>query len=89
MFSRESRTGKEIWSTDVQSIVGVAPSIAANTVLLGTKDGNILGIDSKTGETLWRFHVGSAITTSPITAGDTIYVGTEDGSLHAIIGNRR
>lgn len=86
VFSRESKTGRPIWSTIVEAGVGVAPTVAGETVLVGAENGNVLGIDTNTGKILWDFPVGAEITSSPIVAGNTIYVGAADGKLYAITG---
>jgi len=87
VVSRELETGTAIWSIDVDSNVGVAPTVAGQTVLIGDEDGNVIGIDTNSGKILWEFPIGVEITSSPIVAGDTIYVGAADGKLYAITGS--
>ena len=87
VFSRGLETGREIWSTGVDANVGVAPTVAGQTVLIGADNGDVIGIDTNSGKILWEFPIGVEITSSPIVAGDTIYVGGADGKLYAITGN--
>lgn len=84
VFSRDAKTGREIWSTSVDAEVVVAPTVAGKTLLVGLEDGDIVGIDTFSGKILWEFPVGAEITSSPIVAGNTIYVGAADGRLYAI-----
>ena len=86
VFARETKTGKEIWSTRLDSEVEVPPSVAGKTLLVGTVDGDLLGIDTDTGDIVWTFKIGSEITSSPIVSNRTIYVGAKDGSLYAVTG---
>ena len=63
-----------------------APIVAGGTVLVGAKDGRVLGLDSGSGARLWEFSTGGMITATPVVAGDTMYVASRDGKLYAVTG---
>ena len=67
--------------------ISTAPTVAGNTVLVGSKNGTIFGLDARTGDVLWDFNVShEEIVDSPIVAGNIIYVVSADGTLYALSG---
>jgi len=65
-------------------VITAAPTVAGTTVLIGTQDGVVFGLDAHTGAVLWDFKTAGTITGSPIVAGDTMYVVSHDGTLYAV-----
>jgi outer membrane protein assembly factor BamB len=79
-------TGSERWRTEVGDDVTAPPVVAGRTMLAGTEDGLIVGLDRFTGETLWDFETGGKVTASPVVVRGTMYVASHDGVLYAITG---
>ena len=61
-------------------------TVAGNTVLSGTEDGRVLGLNAASGESMWEFKTGGKITGAPVVAGGVIYVPSHDGKLYAVTG---
>ena len=69
---------------DLKMAITAAPTVAGTSVLIGTQDGVVFGLDAHTGAMLWDFKTAGKITASPIVAGDTMYVASHDGTLYAV-----
>lgn len=88
-------TGKLIWSTKepvFSNQVVAAPTLAGNTLLIGTTRGGIYALDASNGSVLWKYLLESSsstperptftdITAPPVVSGGTLYVVSDDGSL--------
>ena len=64
-------------------------AVSGDTLIIGTREGEILALDRNTGETRWRFELvgeeeNRAVYGTPVVSGDTIYVGAYDSMLYAI-----
>jgi serine/threonine-protein kinase len=77
-------TGSTRWSTNLGIEITADPTVAGTTVLIGTKDGVVFGLEAFTGEVLWEFKTAGRISGSPIVVGDTMYVVSSDGTLSAV-----
>ena len=87
VFARDAVFGGERWTSVLNAEVTTSPTVAGQTVLLGTKDGRSFGLDAQTGAIRWSFRNGDdEISASPIVVGDTIYVVSLDGTLYAVDG---
>ena len=64
--------------------ITAAPTVAGTSVLIGTQDGVVFGLEAHTGALLWDFKTAGKITGSPIVVGDTMYVASHDGTLSAV-----
>jgi outer membrane protein assembly factor BamB len=60
--------------------------VAATTVLVGTNEGSVFGLEAHSGAVLWEFKTAGRISGSPIVAGETLYVVSDDGTLYALTG---
>jgi outer membrane protein assembly factor BamB len=58
--------------------------VAATTVLVGTSDGMVFGLEAHSGAVLWEFKTAGRISASPIVAEGTLYVVSDDGTLYAL-----
>jgi outer membrane protein assembly factor BamB len=72
------------WKFETGSEVTSNPTVAGNTVYVGSEDGYLYAVDADSGSLKWKFKTGSEIQSSPAVSGDTVYVGSEDGNLYAI-----
>lgn len=66
--------------------ITAAPTVAGATVLIGTKDGVVFGLEAHSGEALWEFKTAGRVGGSPVVVGDTMYVVSDDGTLYAVTG---
>ena len=69
--------------------VRAAPTVAGNTMLVGTEAGKVFGLEASTGDVLWDIQAGhERITDSPIVAWDTMFAVSANGALYAITGDK-
>ena len=88
VFARSTDTGGKKWSTRLGVGISTSPSVAGNTVMVGTDEGRVFGLNAANGDVLWEFQAGHGeIVESPVVAGDTMYVASTDGTLYAISGD--
>ena len=76
--------GEQRWVTELDSKITAAPTVAGDTLLIGTEKGSVFGLEVSTGKILWEFETGAKITASAVVAGDTIYIASHDGKLYAV-----
>ncbi len=75
------QTGRELWSRDFSSYLGIAAR--ANTLYLVDEDDNIWAMDRDTGATLWKQDkLAHRILTSPRVVGGMLVVGDHEGYVH-------
>ncbi len=77
-------TGSTRWVAALGVDITAAPTVAGASVLIGTKDGVVVGLEAHTGEVLWECKTAGSIIGSPIVVGDTMYVVSFDGALYAV-----
>jgi eukaryotic-like serine/threonine-protein kinase len=61
-----------------------SPSIDADTVYVGSGDGNIYALDASSGALRWKFHTGNVVHASPAIANGMVYIGSWDSYFYAI-----
>lgn len=61
-----------------------SPSIAQDTVYLGSGDGNVYALDAASGVLRWKFHTGNVVHASPAVANGLVYIGSWDSYFYAI-----
>ena len=61
-----------------------SPTIDADTVYIGSGDGNIYALDAASGALRWKFRTGNVVHASPAIANGTVYIGSWDSYFYAI-----
>jgi outer membrane protein assembly factor BamB len=61
-----------------------SPTIDADTVYIGSGDGNIYALDAASGALRWKFRTSNVVHASPAVANDTVYIGSWDSYFYAI-----
>jgi outer membrane protein assembly factor BamB len=56
LLALDGRTGKELWSTDVQFNIFGSPNVEGPTICVGTLLGRALGVDRRSGAISWAFN---------------------------------
>jgi outer membrane protein assembly factor BamB len=59
-------------------------AIDADTVYVGSGDGNIYALDAASGALRWKLHTGNVVHASPAIANGTVYVGSWDSYFYTI-----
>ena len=93
----EPRNGKDRWKAPValEYDVLAPPTVAGNTVIVGTTLGGINAIDLDTGQLKWTYTIrpnsksdqivakNTNVAAAPVVANKTLFVLTDDGTLNA------
>jgi len=61
-----------------------SPTVAGDTVYVGSGDGRLYAIDRVTGEARWRFDAGSPVDSSAAAAGALVVFQGRDGTIAAV-----
>jgi eukaryotic-like serine/threonine-protein kinase len=61
-----------------------SPTIAQDTVYVGSGDGNIYALDASSGALRWKFRTGNVVHASPAIANGIVYIGSWDSYFYAI-----
>lgn len=77
-------TPSVLWSRDLGSPIRAGAAVVGDTVIVGTRLGDIYGLDAANGQVRWIFPTGAAITAAPLVTSDTAYLGTSGGVLYAL-----
>ncbi len=76
-----------VWSRDARSEpetgVWATPALWQDLVIVGTDDGEVLGLDRETGATRWRLAFDGPVWSSPVVVDDVLIQATCDGFLRA------
>lgn len=80
----DTGSGSTRWSADLKMDITAAPTVAGTSVLIGTENGLVFGLEAHSGEVLWKFRAAGEISGSPIVVGDTMYVVSSEGTLYAV-----
>jgi outer membrane protein assembly factor BamB len=61
-----------------------SPTIDADTVNVGSGDGNIYALDAGSGALRWKFRTSNVVQASPAIANGLVYIGSWDSYFYAI-----
>jgi outer membrane protein assembly factor BamB len=61
-----------------------SPTIDADTVYVGSGDGNIYALDAQSGTLRWKFRTGNVVHASPAIANGMVYIGSWDSYFYAL-----
>lgn len=80
---RSVAAGTEKWEFSPRGGVGSAPSVAGNTVYVGSRDSHLYALAANSGDLRWRARTGGTVRTTPAVGENAVYVGSIRGSLYA------
>ena len=74
------------WQWEAGDAIESSAAIAAGTVYVGTRAGELVALDLASGKPVWRYKVtGDGVgESSPCVAGGAVYVGDLAGQIHAV-----
>lgn len=89
LYAVDAATGDKIWEFSVGPDEDnwrfhSSPTVAGDTVFIGSHNGTVYGVDVETGDEVWSFETGAAVWSSPTVVDGTLYVGSDDGNLYAL-----
>ncbi len=79
--------GSIAWQTQLDAEMIADPVVAGDTLVLGTADGALFGLNIHTGSQLWNHNIGGyPLSAAPSVSGQTLFLPTMDGRLTALEG---
>jgi Ca-activated chloride channel family protein len=86
--AREVATGRQVWQrtyAEAQGAQAVTPPVAiGGSLVFGTVDGHLYGVDIDTGMTEWAYNLAEPIVFQPIVAQGWVYATTARGHVVAL-----
>lgn len=86
--ARDLETGEEVWRRRMPGESAergiTSPAIAGGSLVVGTRAGDLYGIDVDTGMTTFAFRVGEPIAAPPVVARGWVYCTTTQGSVFGL-----
>lgn len=76
------KSGKNIWTRDLQENISAGPNVSNGILVLGTLNGKIIALDLE-GNKLWQSQASSEVLATPTITDSTVLVHTMDGGLSA------
>ncbi|MFB6106228.1 MAG: PQQ-binding-like beta-propeller repeat protein [Halobacteriaceae archaeon] len=75
--------GETRWETQVVSPARTPPTLAGDSIFVGTSAGHVIRLDAADGETVWQSRVRTEMREPPVTWRGYVWVTDESGSLYA------
>src|SRR5271157_1831412 len=72
-----------VWNDTTSNAVYSSPTVANDTVFVGSNDGRLYAFDLN-GNEKWNVSLGGAIYSSPAVDGDLLFVGSTNNNVYAI-----
>lgn len=72
ILARDIRDGALEWQTVLGSAAPAGPTIAEDTVFVGTQEGEVVALELESGEVRWRFETAGAVSGAPAVDGDVV-----------------
>ncbi|NNE48132.1 MAG: PQQ-binding-like beta-propeller repeat protein [Rhodothermales bacterium] len=72
------------WGHEGFDYLLASPILVGSTIVIGTGDGVVYGIDLDTGEERWKFQTGGRIRSSASVLDDVAFIGSGDGIVYGI-----
>src|SRR5215469_1200339 len=73
------------WKFRTKGMVISSPTIAGDTVYIGSTDHMLYALDRASGAEKWKFKTNSRVSSSAAVASGTAYFGSYDGNLYAVV----
>jgi outer membrane protein assembly factor BamB/predicted MPP superfamily phosphohydrolase len=79
-----TRSHQKVWQLKIAGPVYSTPVASGNTVVLGTVDGSIIGIDALKGNMIWKVVTGRPVLAEGIIEHGSVYIGGGDSIFYKI-----
>lgn len=83
LYALDAR-GLFLWSVDTGDNVATRPVVVEGTVVFGSEDRSIYGVDAATGAIRWRRSTGGPVVSWPAAADGVVVIGSDDGAVRGI-----
>jgi outer membrane protein assembly factor BamB len=72
------------WAFPTGARVVSSPVVAADTLYIGSDDGNLYALDPATGVQRWKFTTAGPVSSTPAVAEGVVFFGSYDGRFYAV-----
>ncbi len=72
------------WKFQTPGLVISSPAVDADTVYVGSTDGNLYAVDLHSGEQKWKFPTEARVTSSPAVDRGVVFFSSYDGKFYAV-----
>lgn len=83
VLALDVESGRVEWKTDLPGSVHHPPTVASDTVYIGTETG-LVGMNRQTGEVGWRYSTEDRINTSVSVAEGSLFFGDRGGTIYSL-----
>lgn len=83
LYAIDSR-GMFRWAHETGDNVATRPTVVDGTVVFGSEDRRVRGVDAASGELAWEVATGGPVVSSPAEAAGLAVIGSDDGALRGI-----
>ncbi len=83
-YAIDLKTGKEIWSREVELGFLGSAAVQDGRVVVGDSDGVIHCMDAKNGDTIWEQRTDAEINSSPNFFQQSVLIGSQNGTLYRL-----
>lgn len=83
LYALDAR-GLFLWSFETGDNVAARPVVVGDTVVFGSEDYNVYGLDATTGRELWSVETGGPVVSSAVVAGEIVVIGSDDGGVYGL-----
>lgn len=83
LYALDAR-GLFLWSHRTGDSVSSRPAVAGATVVFGSEDRSVYGLDADTGARRWRARTGGPVVSGPAVIGSTVVIGSDDGAVYGL-----
>jgi outer membrane protein assembly factor BamB len=83
LYALDAR-GLFLWAFETGDNVASRPVVAGDTVVFGSENRNVYGVDAGTGEERWKVETGGPIVSSPALVEGVVVIGSDDGAVYGL-----
>ena len=83
LYALDAR-GLFLWAFETGDNVASRPVVAGDTIVFGSEDRYVYGLDAGTGEERWSVKTGGPVVSSPAFAGGVVVIGSDDGAVYGL-----
>lgn len=77
-------SNRAVWTFEAEEAIRTTPVLADDAVYVGSRDGNVYGIDAESGDQTWAFETDGRVDSSPAVVDGVLYVGSADQHVYAL-----
>jgi outer membrane protein assembly factor BamB len=71
------------WSFDCGDNIVTQPVVVGDSLVFGSEDRKVYGLDARSGQVLWSYTAGGAVAASPAVDGETVMIASDSGVVYA------